>query len=54
MKKIITLCALLFSMSFAFGYITTDSSDPNIKAVCKDGTYSTSTGSGTCSHHGGV
>ncbi|KAB2817074.1 DUF3761 domain-containing protein [Phaeocystidibacter marisrubri] len=25
-----------------------------IGAICKDGTYSKSTGSGTCSHHGGV
>ncbi|MET4865137.1 DUF3761 domain-containing protein [Morganella psychrotolerans] len=25
-----------------------------MKAVCRDGSYSTSTGRGTCSHHGGV
>lgn len=23
-------------------------------AICNDGTYSSSSGSGTCSHHGGV
>ncbi|WP_082970669.1 DUF3761 domain-containing protein [Morganella psychrotolerans] len=38
----------------SLAYITNDPDDPNIKAVCRDGSYSTSTGRGTCSHHGGV
>nr|WP_247716302.1 DUF3761 domain-containing protein [Morganella morganii] len=47
------LVCFTFSVS-AFGYITHDPNDPNIKAVCRDGSYSTSKGRGTCSHHGGV
>ncbi|EJG2202978.1 TPA: DUF3761 domain-containing protein [Morganella morganii] len=52
-KKIVLLVCFTFSVS-AFGYITHDPNDPNIKAVCRDGSYSTSKGRGTCSHHGGV
>ncbi|MDR0219007.1 MAG: DUF3761 domain-containing protein [Enterobacteriaceae bacterium] len=53
MKKIFLLLFMIYSGS-VFAYITTDPNDPNIQAVCRDGTYSTSRGSGTCSHHGGV
>lgn len=35
-------------------YIPPNNPSLNYKAVCKDGTYSYSTGRGTCSHHGGV
>ncbi len=44
---------LVFSFN-SLAYITNDSDDPNIKVVRRDGSYSTSTGRGTCSHHGGV
>ncbi|HCM62961.1 MAG TPA: hypothetical protein DIT05_10530 [Morganella sp. (in: Bacteria)] len=53
MKKILFFICLVFSFN-SFAYITNDPDDPNIKAVCRDGSYSTSTGRGTCSHHGGV
>lgn len=42
------------AINISFAYITTNSSDPNIRSVCKDGTYSTSSGRGACSGHGGV
>ncbi len=41
----------MYDIIGAFGYITYD---PNIKAVCRDGSYSAPKGRGTCSHHGGV
>lgn len=52
MKQLLSLLVLIFSISYA--YVTTDGSDPNIRSVCRDGTYSTSVGRGTCSGHGGV
>ncbi|MDX7988961.1 hypothetical protein FE392_16845 [Xenorhabdus sp. 12] len=54
MKKIILLVLFIFFSGSGFAYITTDSSDPNVKTVCMDGEYSTSTGSGACSYHGGI
>lgn len=48
------LLGVVLSLSVSFAYITTDASDPNIRSLCKDGTYSTTTGRGTCSGHGGV
>ncbi|EMJ9776811.1 TPA: DUF3761 domain-containing protein [Morganella morganii] len=41
----------MYDIISAFGHITYD---PNIKAVCRDGSYSAPKGRGTCSHHGGV
>ena len=41
----------MYDIISAFGYITYD---PNIKAVCRDGSYSAPKGRGTCSHHGGM
>ncbi|XWY20208.1 DUF3761 domain-containing protein [Bisgaard Taxon 45] len=35
-------------------YLPQGNPSPHYKAICKDGTYSYSTGRGTCSHHGGV
>lgn len=52
MRLFIWAIVLLFNFSFA--YVTTDGSDPNVRSVCRDGTYSTSVGRGTCSGHGGV
>jgi len=53
MKKIIFVVMLiLLSIS---GCSDPNSSNGNrIGAVCKDGTSSSATGSGACSHHGGV
>jgi len=58
MKRI--LIAFLFV--FLFGFIEGCSKDDEnpvsggerIGAVCNDGTTSSATGSGACSHHGGV
>lgn len=43
----------MFSVN-SFAEITNDSNDPKIKAVCNDGSFSTSRGPGTCSHRSGV
>lgn len=53
MKMFYLLILLIFSFS-SFAYITNDSNDKKVKAICNDGSYSTSSGQGTCSHHGGV
>ena len=48
MKKL-----MLVAMVSLFGtpiFVSTASA----AAICNDGTYSPSSGSGTCSHHGGV
>lgn len=51
----ITLLFLCFYLpQFGFARITTNANDPDVKSKCADGTYSTSVGRGTCSHHGGV
>ena len=46
MNKIISILFLLISLGFV--------SDSYSNAICKDGWKSNSTGSGTCSWHGGV
>ena len=45
---------MLFFSQSGFIRITANANDPEVKSKCADGTYSTSTGRGTCSHHGGV
>lgn len=45
----VTLASLM-----AFGGIQAQTTRHRIGAMCKDGTTSTATGSGACSHHGGV
>jgi hypothetical protein len=48
---IVTLVLLwLFRVPQPTGYMRSDGAG----AVCRDGWVSSSTGSGTCSHHGGV
>ena len=63
MKKRNTFTSLLASFTFAFILSLTffqtiaSAQEPNkliSGAVCRDGWISQSTGSGTCSHHGGV
>ena len=56
MKTILLLVVLLsFSCDDTEGTSSCDASSPNrTGAVCKDGTTSSSVGSGTCSSHGGV
>lgn len=49
---ILFLCFFLPQSGFA--RITTNANDPEVRSKCADGTYSTSIGKGTCSHHGGV
>jgi hypothetical protein len=52
MKKLFLGLLLLTSISFT----SFNCSDPceRIGAICNDGTRSSATGSGACSHHGGV
>jgi hypothetical protein len=38
----------------AFGGMQAQTTRHRVGAICKDGTTSTATGSGACSHHGGV
>ena len=45
----VTLASLM-----AFGGMQGQTTRYRIGATCKDGTTSTATGSGACSHHGGV
>jgi hypothetical protein len=49
---------VLFTVAFvsvmAFGGMQAQESRQSIGATSKDGTTSTATGSGACSHHGGV
>jgi len=51
---------IVFALIFSLFLITschdnsTSSEGSRIGAVCNDGTTSTATGSGACSHHGGV
>jgi len=52
---IILLSTFLFSCSSDNDNpVDSSSSGERIGAVCRDGTTSTATGSGACSHHGGV
>jgi hypothetical protein len=48
-KSKLILIILFFLMILSFTQCTKPSG-----CVCKDGTTSNSTGSGTCSHHGGI
>jgi hypothetical protein len=50
--KILLTVALGSAMAFSGSAAQGDRH--RIGAVCKDGTTSTATGSGACSHHGGV
>ena len=48
---------LFIALFFALSMNICDTAEPGgerIGAVCNDGTTSTATGSGACSHHGGV
>lgn len=58
MKKILLVIATVALMSSCAKDESTGScnaGDPNIiGATCSDGTTSSATGSGACSHHGGV
>lgn len=48
MKRMILVIALSLLISPVF------TQKASAAAICNDGTYSSSSGSGTCSHHGGV
>ena len=50
--RMLIIAALAGAM--AFGGNAAQGDRHRIGAVCKDGTTSTATGSGACSHHGGV
>jgi hypothetical protein len=49
-----TLFAVALASAMAFGGSAGQGDRHRISAVCNDGTTSTATGSGACSHHGGV
>src|ERR1019366_7109596 len=48
------LFAIVLASAMAFGGSAAQTTRHRIGATCKDGTNSTATGSGACSHHGGV
>ena len=58
MKMKQVACGALFTVVLAgvmtFGGLQAQTARYRIGATCKDGTTSTATGSGACSHHGGV
>jgi hypothetical protein len=58
MKMKYTVFRVLFivalASAMAFGGREAQGDRQRIGAVCNDGTTSTATGSGACSHHGGV
>lgn len=55
MKILFTLLFILIvNTQLTFAYTTSNPNDPNIRAKCRNGKYSTSTGRGTCSRNGGV
>jgi len=56
MKKIAlrTLFTIVLASAMAFGGSAAQGDRHRIGAVCNDGTTSKATGSGACSHHGGV
>jgi hypothetical protein len=56
MKKAVlrTLFTIVLASAMSFGGSASQGDRHRIGAVCKDGTTSTATGSGACSHHGGV
>ncbi len=53
MKKFILFTLLTLFSTNAFAEITSYK-NYNSKSVCNDGAYSSSSGRGSCSHHGGV
>ena len=48
------LFTVVLASAMAFGGSAAQSDCHRIGATCNDGTESTATGSGACSHHGGV
>ena len=58
MKMKQTVLRMVFTVvlasAMAFGGSAAQGDRHRIGAVCNDGTTSTATGSGACSHHGGV
>lgn len=48
------LLTAVLASALAFGGSAAQGDRHRIGAVCNDGTTSTATGSGACSHHGGV
>lgn len=48
------LFTVVLASVMAFGGLQGQAGRHRIGAMCKDGTTSTATGSGACSHHGGV
>jgi hypothetical protein len=46
--------AVVLTGMVAFGATRTDTGCQRVGALCNDGTSSSATGRGTCSHHGGV
>ena len=48
------LFAVVLASVMTIGGSATQTTRHRIGAVCNDGTSSTATGSGACSHHGGV
>ena len=48
------LVTVVLASTMAFGGMQAQTTRHRIGATCKDGTTSTATGSGACSHHGGV
>lgn len=48
------LLTVVLASAMAFGGSAAQGDRHRIGALCKDGTESTATGSGACSHHGGV
>ncbi|WGE90122.1 hypothetical protein [Actinobacillus arthritidis] len=54
MFKTVIATILLVSSISTMAYTTRNPYDPNIKSTCRDGSYSSSSGTGTCSGHGGV
>lgn len=54
-KKILMSLFVLMTVSTSVNaYVTSNPYDSNIREKCKDGTYTTSVGSGRCSGHGGA
>jgi hypothetical protein len=52
MRKVLAAAALMCLMAMSSPQAQTERY--RVGAVCNDGTTSTATGSGACSHHGGV
>jgi hypothetical protein len=48
------LITMVLASAMAFGGSAAQGDRHRIGATCNDGTASTATGSGACSHHGGV